>query len=78
MDECSNRRYDDGMSKTTKKQRQKTRKHGGGRQSLSGFGPTKIRSIKVPDEQWTRWEIAAEKAGVRVSEWLRRLADAAS
>ena len=66
------------MSKTPTKQRKKPRKHGGGRQSLSGSGPTKIRSIKVPDEQWSRWEAAAIAAGLKTSEWLRRLADGAS
>jgi predicted DNA-binding protein len=38
-------------------------------------GKTKLRSIRVPDPQWDRWEQAANTRGQTVSDYLRELAD---
>lgn len=46
---------------------------------MSGSGPTKIRSIKVPDAEWNAWTDAAAKAGHKaVAPWLRQLANKAA
>lgn len=42
-----------------------------------GKEPAVRKTIRVPEETWKRWEKAAGGEG-KVSEWLRRLADAAS
>ena len=34
--------------------------------------PTPLRNIRVDDETWQRWQEAAQKAGIDVSELMRR------
>ena len=59
----------DSMKTTLKKMKM-------GRPTL-GKEPAVRKTIRVPAETWKRWEKAAGGEG-KVSEWLRRLADAAS
>jgi predicted HicB family RNase H-like nuclease len=50
-----------------------------GRYSIAGGrnGKTPMRSIRVPDEDWTAWQTAAKRAGLSVSEWIRQQLNAA-
>jgi hypothetical protein len=38
-------------------------------------GKTPMRGIRVPDDQWRRWEDAATAKGQTISDYLRELAD---
>lgn len=42
-------------------------------------GATPPRSVKVPDDEWTAWKIAAEKSGAgSLSEWMRAVLNRAA
>jgi hypothetical protein len=34
-----------------------------------------MRSLRVPDEEWERWQNAATAKGLSISMWLRRIAN---
>lgn len=37
-----------------------------------------LRAIRVSDDEWESWRVTAEKSGLKVSGWLRNLANNAA
>jgi len=65
MDPSRFRAYDSTMTKKKQaKLRTKPTLHG-------GEGDTTIRAIRVPNDQYAQWQLAAEKQGVKLSEFIR-------
>jgi hypothetical protein len=42
------------------------------------MGDSRMRSFRIPDDDYAKWEATASARGLSVSEWLRELCNAAA